>query len=94
MTDCTKSYAVFTYNCGNMDWSYAAIIGFNTPTDFRMNHALSGTDFGAEIACLHLQTDLNNVIYNLQISAVILPTTPAPSSFLGIQQHMFCMKES
>ena len=49
-----------------------------------MNHALSGTDFVAEIACLHLQADLNNVIYNLQISAVILPITPAPSPFLGI----------
>ena len=83
LTDGAKSYAVFTYNCGDLDWSNAATIGFNTPADYRFNHPVSGTDFVDEIACLHVESDLNNLIYDLEISPVILPITPPPTIFLG-----------
>ena len=83
LTDGVKSYAVFTYMCGALEWSDAATIGLNTPADIRFNYPLSGTDLIDEIACIHIDSQWKNLIYDLEISSVILPQTPAPANFLG-----------
>ena len=35
------------------------------------------------IACVHLVSPWNNIVYDLQPGSVILPTTPEPSEFIG-----------
>ena len=87
VTDGSKSYAVYTYMCGELNWSDAATIGFNTPDELRFNHPLSGTEFIDEIACIHLENSLNNIIFDLEPSPVILPMTPPPANSLGKEDH-------
>ena len=84
ITNGTKSYAVFTYKCGELQWFEAATIGLNAPPDFFYNHPLTGTDIPPyEIACVHLNSSWNNVIIDMEPNPVILPVTPAPSDFVG-----------
>jgi hypothetical protein len=84
LTDGSKSYAVFTYMCGSLQWSEAATIGLNAPDhNIVINHPLSGTGFTDEIACIRTGSNTNNLIYDLQTSPVILSVTPTPSNSLG-----------
>ena len=85
ITNGTKSYAVYTYKCGELHWTLPATIGINAPPDNYYNHPLTGTDLPPdEIACVHLNSVWNNVIIDMEPNAVILPVTPVPSSFTGM----------
>ena len=76
---------MYTYKCGELEWSNDATIGANAPLDGYYNHPLTLTDISPdEIACVHLDSVWNNVIVDLEPNPVILPMTPAPSSFIGI----------
>ena len=75
---------MFTYRCGYLDWSSAATIGINAPPDYYYNHPLTGTEISPdEIACVHINSEWNNVIIDMEPNPVILPMTPEPSSFIG-----------
>ena len=74
---------MYIYSCGQLQWSGPATIGLNTPDDITINHILSGTPIVDNIACIHEDSPWNNLIYDLEMNAVILPETPAPSNFLG-----------
>ena len=58
-------------------------MGLNTPADIRINHPLSGNPSLDGIACVHVESVWNNIIYELEPNPVILPLTPAPTNFLG-----------
>ena len=87
ITDGSKSYAVFTYRCEQLEWSDEATIGINTPDDIIINHPLSGTDLIDEIACIHVDSPWKNLIYELEPNPVILPITPPPSNSLGKKKY-------
>ena len=75
ITSGVESYALFTYQCGSMEWSGGATIGFNTDDTFFMNHRLSGTARANEIACLNSPTTIwSNVVYQLTQGPVPTPT--------------------
>lgn len=83
ITDGTDSYSVYTYKCGELTWPGSAIIGFNAPLMDYTNDPFSGNSADS-IACTHLISPWNNIVYDLQPGTVILPTTPEPSSFIGL----------
>ena len=84
-TNGSKSYAVFTYHCGDLLWLSDATIGFNAPPDTYESHPLSGTDINPDtIACVHSpESEWNNVIYDLEPSPIILAVTPEPYFAIG-----------
>lgn len=68
ITDLEESYAIFTYNCDQLQWDGLdsfPTIGFNSPSDgtFR-NHPFTGQMGATEIACSPNPT-CNNVIYRV-----------------------------
>ena len=74
ITSGVESYAVFTYQCGTMEWSGGATIGFNANNTYFANHRLSGSFRANEVACLNSPiTDWSNLVY--QISLGIIPTS-------------------
>lgn len=76
---------MYTYKCGELEWSDDVTIGFNAPPDNYYNHPLTQVDISAdEIACVHVDSVWNNVIIDLELNPLILPSTPEPSSFIGI----------
>ena len=82
VTDGIKSYSVYTYKCGDLVWPNAATIGYNIPLMDSVNSPLSG-DSADSVACTHLYSVWNNIVYDLQPGSIILPTTPMPSDFIG-----------
>ena len=85
ITDGLKSYAVFTYQCGYLYWSSPATIGINAPPEYYYNHPLTGTAVSPdEIACVHENSEWNNVIIDMEPNPVVLPVTPEPSTFIGV----------
>lgn len=62
ITDGRTSYTVFTYRCGDMNWSGYATIGFNAAGDYFVNHPNTGSYYSHNIACLNYP---NNQWYNL-----------------------------
>ena len=88
ITDGSKSYAVYSYRCGDLTWSDPATIGFNAPQENSNNHFLSGLPIVDEIACLQQESVWKNLIYGLEMNTVILPVTPEPSAFLGKKLSM------
>ena len=66
-TDGLDSYAIFTYKCGELNWSnYATIIGFSITQDFYANHYLSITPNVNNISCLNSPTsEWSNVVYHI-----------------------------
>ena len=84
ITNGTKSYAVYTYKCGELNWLDDATIGANAPIDSYYNHPLTSAGvFPNEIACVHLQSIWNNDIIDLEPNPLILPSTPEPLSSVG-----------
>ena len=60
-TDGILSYAIFTYQCGRLNWTAYAGIGFSIGQDFFNNHELSLAPNVNDIACLN--GEWNNVVY-------------------------------
>ena len=80
ITDGSRSYAVYTYRCGDLEWSGGATIGYNGGPvgNFYANHPLSGSSASA-IACLNSGvTEWSNVVYNISCDECI-PTLPPPT---------------
>lgn len=73
-----KSYAVFTFKCGTLNWAGEAVIGFNAGGDYYENHPLSGLSLSNAVACVHNDSAWNNVIYNLVPDPSMLTTDPTP----------------
>ena len=78
---------MFTYKCGELQWSDPAVIGYNIPPGITNNHflssGLSGVTPTDEIACIHENSMWSNVILELEISDVILAVTPEPHFAIG-----------
>lgn len=73
---------MYTYKCGELFWPESAIIGFNAPLMDFSNDFHSGNSSHL-IACTHLNSPWNNIVYDLQPGSVILPITPEPLIFTG-----------
>lgn len=66
ITDGSKSFAIFTYQCGAMTWHGNATIGFNAGGTFFENHYLSGTTNAHLISCSNFShTVWANLVYRL-----------------------------
>ncbi len=66
ITNGKKSFAIFTYLCGSMNWHGYATIGINADGNFYTNYPLSGTSSVTEVACLNSPDSLvKNLIYPL-----------------------------
>jgi hypothetical protein len=66
ITDGQSSFALFTYNCLQMEWSGDVGIGANGDGRFYANHVLSKTENAHQIACLNSpSSDWSNVLYEL-----------------------------
>ena len=66
ITNGSRSYAVFTYKCGLMQWSGEATIGFKADRTYYRNNPLSGTVLSNTIACINVPaSNWSNVVYNL-----------------------------
>lgn len=72
ITDGVHSYSLFTYKCGDMEWSRGGIIGFNAAGELYANHPLSQSQEsnGAPlIACSNSDiSQWTNVVYNLSVA--------------------------
>ena len=81
---------MFTYHCGDLEWSDVATIGFNAPPTDALTHPLSTGLAGAanirtdEIACLYDGSEWSNLIYELEDGNHILGMTPEPHFAAGI----------
>ena len=53
VTDGINSFAIFIYQCGDLQWSGGATIGFGAGSESFSNHMLSGTPNVTSIACLN-----------------------------------------
>ena len=88
ITDTTiKTYVIYTYKCGSLNWADEGVIGFNAGGDYYENHPLSGLPQSNLIACVHVNvgSEWNNQVYNLVPTpgAFTGMTTPEPPSSLG-----------
>ena len=73
VTDGSKSYAVFTYQCGGLTSQTNGTIGFNADGSFYSNYPLSGTNTVLKVACVNSpMTVWNNLIYPLTQSLGIM----------------------
>ena len=90
ITDGSKSYAVYTYTCGQMGWGNKAVIGYNAAGTYFANHSLSGTDIVARIGCQAQPQLVNNVVYDLvpdPSSLQCSSSTPSPPTSLGAREE-------
>ena len=79
----TKTYSVFTYNCHDMEWSGNAVIGFNAGGEIFHSHSLSGGVTSRLVGCVHMPESVwNNVMYDLTPVEAEGPT-PIPPSTIG-----------
>ena len=77
ITDGVNSYAVFTFKCGELNWSRSPTIGFNAASDFYQNHELTGSPTADSLDCFNFPTsDYYNVVYNISVDNV--QTTAPP----------------
>ena len=83
ITNGTKSYAVFTYQCPEVEWSDGAVIGFNAGFEYFGNHPLSGLVQSSVIDCVHPNVEWNNVIFDLTPGDVRNESTPTPPNTIG-----------
>ena len=62
----TDSYAIFTYQCGDINWSWRTVIGYNAAGVVYMNHPLSGGSLAGDIDCTNIpESNWTNILYNL-----------------------------
>lgn len=68
ITNGTKSYAVYTYKCGEMEWGDESTIGFNAGGEYSENHPITGHFQSHYISCLQNISSgslIKNEIYDL-----------------------------
>ncbi len=81
ITDGVNSYSLFTYKCGEMEWSRQGVIGFNAAGQSYENHVLSLESFveAPSIACSNsANSEWTNVIYKLIVTNSTVPPTLEP----------------
>ncbi len=93
VTDGVNSYSVFTYKCGEMEWSRGGVIGFNAGGEPYRNHPLSQLQdsSGAPlIACSNSAiSQWTNVVIKLSIANATgtdAPPTVEPRTYVGQDQ--------
>lgn len=80
MTNGFQSYAVYIYECGKLEWSGDAIIGFKANAMLSEIHKLSGTN-ASYVACQNLpQSASTNLVY--QLRKLILVTQKNVKTFI------------
>ena len=66
VTDFTRSFAVFTYYCGDLTFSYDASIGFDTTDGLFANHPASLSGSTESLACSNSPVSpWVNVVYEI-----------------------------
>ena len=66
VTDGTDSFAIFIYQCGDLEWSGGATIGFSASSELFSNHRLSRSPIITSIGCLNaLDDQFFTVLYGL-----------------------------
>lgn len=70
MTDFERSYAIFTYYCGDIEYAdNDTVIGFSTDDGLSVQHDISLDDNAQSIACLNIpDSPWVNVLYGISIS--------------------------
>ena len=73
ITDSIKTYAVYIYQCNDIQWSDGSVIGFNAGGSYFANHPLSDSTGARDIDCVNSPaSDRSNVVYDLN------PNVPTP----------------
>ena len=80
MTNFTHTYAVFTYLCGDMQWSSvgennSAVVGFNAMGEFFYNHPQSGTQNIADAVSCVEHSQRSNCINDMESNTIIMMVT-------------------
>lgn len=92
ITDGAKSYAIYTYVCGEMEWGDESTIGFNAGADYFENHQLTGHFQAHFIACLQNSSGslIKNEIYDLvpNPSVLVQGQIPPFHNTIGIYSAM------
>ena len=66
VTDYSRSFAVFTYYCGDLEYSNGATIGFSSRDGLFANHPATLRGSAQSIACLNKPvTPWVNIVYEL-----------------------------
>ena len=72
VTDFARSFAVFTYHCGDLGFSNSASIGFATTDGLFANHPVSQRILAQSIACLNEPASpWVNVVYEITRGMII-----------------------
>ena len=75
ITDYSRSYAVFTYYCGDLNYSFGASIGFAAPGGLFANHPAALYGSAQSIACLNSPASpWVNVVYEITSQGNDSPT--------------------
>ena len=71
MTDSQhKSYAIFSYKCGALNWNNADnMIGYRTPDDSSY-HPLSSSPYPNAVACSNTESVWSNIVYDISPAQV------------------------
>ena len=66
MTNYSRSFAIFTYKCGDLSYPSHVTIGFGTPDGLFANHPFSSGSNTKSIACSKSSySDWVNVVYEI-----------------------------
>ena len=77
MTDFARSFAVFTYKCGDLDYSNHASVGFISEDGLFANHQAVFRSNTTAIACLNVPSSLwVNVVYDITLSGDLYSVSP------------------
>ena len=80
ITDGSKTYAVYTYHCNDVQWSDGSVIGFNAGGSYYANHPLSDSIAARDIDCVHRPgSEWNNVVYDLNPNGTTIYGPPVLS---------------
>ena len=79
ITDHTsKSYTIFTYYCGDLNWARGPTIGYNAASFFYSNHPDTGADDADNIDCSNGPNTYYNVWFNISAENFTTPEPPPP----------------
>ena len=72
ITDYSRSFAVFTYYCGDLSYSHGASIGFAAPGGLFANHPAALNGSAESVACLNEPASpWVNVVYQISGAGLI-----------------------
>ena len=91
ITNGSKTYAVYTYHCNDVQWSDGSVIGFNAGGSYYANHPLSDSIEARDIDCVHSpESEWNNVVYDVNPNGTIT-SPPAPTGECSSILVSICM---